>query len=295
MVAAAEPQPFTFTGVGGATLTGDRRGDPEAPAVVFLHGGGQTRHSWGGTADAVAERGWQSVTLDARGHGESDWAPDGDYRLMSFAGDVAAAIELLGSAPVVVGASLGGLTAMLLAGELAPGCARGVVLVDIIPDMEQAGADRIQAFMADKLEEGFADLDEVADAIAAYNPHRPRPTDLSGLRKNLRQRNGRWYWHWDPGFIGGTADMPPHEIADVDRLHRAVGAIRAPLMLVRGRVSDLVTAEKAAEFVTRFPEVEFVDVSGAGHMVAGDRNDAFTAAVLDFLSRHHPVAGAVSG
>ena len=140
----------------------------------------------------VAAAGWQAVTVDARGHGESDWA-DGDYRLSSFAADVVAVAAALDRPPVLVGASLGGLTAMLLEGELAPGTAAGVVLVDIIPEMEQAGADRIQAFMSDKVDEGFGSLEEVADAIAAYNPHRPRPDDLDGLRKNLRERDGRWY------------------------------------------------------------------------------------------------------
>lgn len=286
-VGGGEPERFELTGWGGVRLVGDRRGAPAAPAVLFLHGGGQTRHSWHGTAAAVAADGWQAITLDARGHGESDWAADGDYRLSSFARDVLAVVDSLGRPPVVVGASLGGLTAIMLEGDLAPGSARAVVLVDIIPDMERAGADRIQAFMADKLHEGFASLEEVADAIATYNPHRPRPSNLSGLEKNLRLREGRWYWHWDPAFVGGTADFPPSEIMDRDRLEAAVDAIDRPMMLVRGKVSDLVSADKAAEFCRRHPEVDFVDVSGAGHMVAGDRNDAFTAAVLDFCRRHH--------
>jgi peroxiredoxin len=274
-----------FEGRDGLEIAGDRRGQPEDPPVVFLHGGGQTRHSWHGTATAVAAEGWQAITLDARGHGESAWPDIGDYRLSSFAEDVRLVIEQLGQPPVLVGASLGGLTAILLAGELHPGVARGVVLVDIIPDMESKGAERIQAFMAEHALEGFASLDEVADAVAAYNPYRPRPTDLAGLRKNVRERDGRFYWHWDPRFIGGTADFPPSEVADAPRLHAAVARMVAdvPVMLVRGRASDLVSAEKAAEFCERYPTVEFVDVSGAGHMVAGDRNDAFTASVVRFL------------
>ena len=288
----ADPEFLVFEGVDGIRLVGDRRGEASAPPVVFLHGGGQTRHSWGGTATTVAEKGWQAITLDARGHGESDWSARTDYRLSSFAGDVARVIERLDQRPVLVGASLGGLTSILLLGELVPGGASGMVLVDIIPDMEQAGADRIQAFMADRSIDGFASLDEVADAIAAYNPHRPRPTDLSGLAKNVRERNGRYYWHWDPAFVGGVAVLPPSEIQDRVRLNADVQRIidgGTPVLLVRGKVSDLVTEEGAAAFCERFPQAEFVDVSGAGHMVAGDRNDAVTAAVLDFLERHHPV------
>ena len=282
---------FEFEGVGGLRLVGEERGDPEAPPVVLLHGGGQTRHSWGGTAQVLADGGWRAITLDARRHGESDWSDEQDYRLSTFAGDVRAYVEgPLGAAPFLIGASLGGLTSILLTGELAPGIARGVVLVDIVPDMEPAGANRIQEFMAEHARTGFASLDEVADAIAAYNPHRPRPSDLSGLRKNVRERDGRWYWHWDPAFVGGTADLPPSEITDTERLTDDVARIvggGTPLMLVRGRVSDLVTEEKAVAFRAQFPAVEYVDVSGAGHMVAGDRNDAFTAAVVAFLERHH--------
>jgi len=174
---------------------------------------------------------------------------------------------------------------MLMSGELAPGSVRGVVLVDIVPDMEEVGAERIRAFMVERAYEGFGSLEEVADMVAAYNPHRARTADVDGLRKNLRERDGRFYWHWDPRFMDPDAGMMPVEIRDTDRLHAAVERMVAdgPVMLVRGRVSDLVSEEKAAAFVARFPTVEFVDVSGAGHMVAGDRNDAFTAAVIDFI------------
>ena len=141
-----DPVRLHFEGLGGIPLAADRRGAPDAPPVVFLHGGGQTRYSWGGTAGEVAAKGWQAITLDARGHGESGWSEEGDYRLTAFAIDVQRVLELLPDGPILVGASLGGLTSILLAGELAPGITRGVVLVDIIPDMEQKGADRIQAF-----------------------------------------------------------------------------------------------------------------------------------------------------
>jgi peroxiredoxin len=281
--------PFTTTVAGGVRIVADRLGDPTAPAVVFLHGGGQTRRSWGRAAAAVTERGWQAVTVDFRGHGESDWSADGDYRVTTFAEDVLEVLRRLPPRPVVVGASLGGFTAMLLAGELAPEAVRAVVLVDIVPNMNQSGASRIHDFMADRMTSGFESLDEVADMIQQYNPHRPRPTDLDGLKTNLRRRDGRWYWHWDPKFIDGTAALPPIEVTEVDRMHAAVESILRkgiPMLLVRGQMSDLVTQERADEFLARFPAVGFVDVGGAGHMVAGDRNDLFADAVVEFLARH---------
>jgi pimeloyl-ACP methyl ester carboxylesterase len=283
------PDSFSTRGVGGVRIVADRLGDPLAPAVVFLHGGGQTRRSWGRAAAAVAERGWQAVTVDLRGHGESDWSTDGDYRVTSFASDVLEVLRHLPPRPVLVGASLGGFTAMLLAGELASGTVRAVVLVDIVPNMDPSGASRIHSFMYDRMKSGFDSLDEVADMIQEYNPHRRRPTDLDGLRANLRRRNGRWYWHWDPKFIDGTSALPPIEVTEIDRMHAAVEAILhtgVPMLLVRGQISDLVTKERADEFLARFPEIDFVDVGGAGHMVAGDRNDLFAGAVVDFLDRH---------
>ncbi|ULE33388.1 alpha/beta fold hydrolase [Mycobacterium sp. IDR2000157661] len=286
---SASSTTFTTSGVDGVNITADRLGDPKAPAVVFLHGGGQTRRSWGRAAAAVAARGWQAVTVDFRGHGESDWSTEGDYRVTTFAGDVLEVLGRLPARPVIVGASLGGFTAMLLAGELAPGSVRAVVLVDIVPDMNESGASRIHDFMADRMTSGFASLDEVADMIQRYNPHRPRPADLDGLRTNLRHRDGRWYWHWDPKFIDGTAALPPIEVTEVDRMHKAVDSILrqgVPMLLVRGQMSDLVTQERADEFLARFPQIGFVDVGGAGHMVAGDRNDLFADAVVDFLARH---------
>ena len=211
------PDAFSTNGVDGVRIVADRLGDPLAPAVVFLHGGGQTRRSWGRAAAAVAERGWQAITVDLRGHGESDWSKDGDYRVTSFAGDVLEVLRHLPPRPVLVGASLGGFTAMLLAGELSPASVRAVVLVDIVPNMDPSGATRIHSFMYDRMMSGFDSLDEVADMIQEYNPHRPRPTDLDGLRTNLRRRAGRWYWHWDPKFIDGTSARPPIEVTEVDR------------------------------------------------------------------------------
>jgi pimeloyl-ACP methyl ester carboxylesterase len=274
------PDVIEFKGFGGVRLAADRRGDHDAPPAILLHGGGQTRYSWGGTAETLADAGWQAITVDARGHGESEWVRDADYRLSAFAEDVRAIVDHLGSPPVIVGASLGGLTAVMLEGEIAPGSARAVVLVDVVPELEPAGTARIKDFMVDRLFDGFGSLEEAAAAVAAYNPHRPPPSDLRGLAKNLRERDGRWYWHWDPAFMSNRGVS---EVADTDRLRRAAQNLAPPVLLVRGRMSDVVSEEGVRSFLADCPHARFVDVSGAGHMVAGDRNDAFTHAVVDFL------------
>jgi non-heme chloroperoxidase len=280
--ARGEARPREFRGEGGLRLVADVWGDPVAPPVLLLHGGGQTRHSWGGTAEALAADGWYAVAIDLRGHGDSEWASDGDYSFDGFVADLHAVLADLGRKPVLVGASLGGITSLLAEGEPEEPVAEALVLVDVVPSLDRQGVARILAFMSDR-PDGFASLDEAADAIAEHLPHRPRPTDLSGLRKNLRLHgDGRYRWHWDPRFL--TGERRPAATRDPDRLRAAARAVRAPTLLVRGRKSELVTVEGVREFLALVPHARFVDVAEAGHMVAGDRNDAFTEAVRGFLA-----------
>ena len=277
-----------LAGRDGNRLAADVAGDPADPPVLLLHGGGQTRHSWGTTLHALASRGWYAYAIDLRGHGDSEWAADGDYTLDAFAGDVVAVARTLPQPPALVGASLGGIASLAAIGDRPDEhIARALVLVDVAPRIEEDGRNRIGAFMAEHMDDGFASLDEVADAIQAYNPHRPRPSDLSGLAKNLRQRDGRWYWHWDPQFIGGRlggTDETRSSLVDPVRLRAAARAINVPTLLVRGRVSDLLSEEGAQELLQLVPHAKLVDVAGAGHMVAGDRNDLFNDAVVKFLA-----------
>jgi pimeloyl-ACP methyl ester carboxylesterase len=278
-------------GADGLALAADVDGPEDGPPVVLLHGGGQTRHSWSGTREALAQTGWRAWSFDLRGHGDSEWSPDGDYSMDAFAGDVLAIAASLPRPPILVGASLGGLASLVAVSE-APdqlAVARAVVLVDVAHRVEVGGRERIGAFMT-QAPDGFASLDEAADAIAAYNPHRPRPTDLSGLAKNLRQReDGRWVWHWDPRFVRGKLGSPDEtrsSVIDPARLERAVATLAVPTLLVRGRSSDLLSEEGAQDFLRQVPHAEFADVAGAGHMVAGDRNEVFNEAILGFLDRH---------
>jgi pimeloyl-ACP methyl ester carboxylesterase len=276
-----------FVGRDGNRIVGDAAGDPADPPVLVWHGGGQTRHSWGTTLPILGDRGWRAYSLDLRGHGDSEWAADGDYTLDAFAGDILAIARTFPSPPALVGASLGGISSLAAIGEHPDETvARALVLVDVAPRIEEAGRDRIGQFMIERMESGFGSLDEVADAIQAYNPHRPRPTNLAGLEKNLRQRDGRWYWHWDPAFISGRMggqDETRSTLVDPDRLGVAARGLHVPALLVRGRMSDLLSEEGAREFLELVPHAQMVDVSGAGHMVAGDRNDAFNDAVVSFL------------
>ena len=280
-----------ITGTDGLLLAADVAGPEDGPAVVLLHGGGQTRHSWSATWRVLADAGWRAWSVDLRGHGDSEWSTNGDYSLDAFAGDVVALCATLPHPPILVGASLGGLASLIAVAEadVQTDVARALVLVDVAHQVEEAGRERIGAFMSGNVD-GFASLEEAADAIAAYNPHRPRPSDLSGLSKNLRQRpDGRWVWHWDPRFVTGkfgSADETRSSVVDAGRLTNAVDRLTVPTLLVRGRSSDLLSEEGARDFLRRVPHAEFADVAGAGHMVAGDRNEIFNQAILGFLDRH---------
>ena len=276
-----EPRPIELRGHDGIVLRGDAWGDPGARPVLLLHGGGQTRHSWSGTAQRLAQQGWYALSLDLRGHGQSDWSPTGAYDLEDFVRDLVSVARSFEQPPVVVGASLGGMAALCAAGEAQSPLLAAVVLVDVTPRLEPGGVVRIISFMTER-PEGFASLEEAADSVAAYREQRARPSDLAGLAKNLRRgEDGRWRWHWDPKFIspGGRtrSSLTP------ERLIEAARGLRVPTLLVRGKLSDVVSLTGAAEFQAAVPHARFVDVSGAGHMVAGDRNDLFTDAVIEFL------------
>lgn len=282
---------MVFTGFEGVQLVADVRGDPDGWPVLLLHGGGQTRHAWGSAAERIADEGWRTVSLDLRGHGESDWAPRGDYSFTAFGSDVVSVADQLGHPPILVGASLGGLSALYAEGTSDRVVSSGLVLVDITLKANVDGIQRIKTFMESGLG-GFDSLDDAAVAIAAYTPERNRAVNPEGLRKVLRERDGRWFWHWDPAFISqGRKEAAVPDVL-VELLDTAVSNIRVPTMLVRGLLSDVVTQEGVDHLLESVPGATVVDVAGAAHMIAGDRNDAFTDAVLTFLrDRILPVIG----
>ncbi len=295
-----EPDTVTIATASGLRIVADHWDGPDDRIpVVLAHGGGQTRHAWRSTAATLAAADHRVLTIDMRGHGDSDWAADGDYHVTRFVDDAQSVLDWIGSPVLWVGASLGGITGLVLSLRR-PAALAGLVLVDITPKPRTDGVERILAFMANDLEHGFASLEEAADAIAAYQPHRTRPDDLSGLAKNLRQGDdGRWRWHWDPAFLH-IRNRPPHmnpddgrssgepQLSDFNLAEQAARQLTLPTLLVRGRLSDLVTEDEAREFLQMVPHAEYLDVAGAAHMVAGDRNDVFTDGVARFVAKIDP-------
>jgi pimeloyl-ACP methyl ester carboxylesterase len=244
------------------------------------------------TAQALAAKGFRAIPFDQRGHGDSGRPADQGYSFFDFAADSRSlALQIavrFGAKPVVVGASLGGLSSLIGSALAADNPYNGVVLVDVTPRMNPKGVAAVQGFMRDNAAAGFATVEEAADAIAVYLPHRPKPRSLAGLRKNLRHgADGRYYWHWDPAFLDGPRPIESNRAKVEQAALHAAASLSVPSLLVRGRDSELVQEEQAEEFLRLAKGSEFVDVQDARHMVAGDSNGAFTAAVLDFLERHH--------
>ncbi|ODR07827.1 peroxidase [Mycolicibacillus koreensis] len=282
---SSPPQTTQYAGADGIILTADEwnteGADAALPTVLLLHGGGQNRFSWKRTGQVLADRGFHVVALDTRGHGDSQRSPGADYAIETLAADVAAVLAAIGRPVALVGASLGGLTAILVADQAGPQAVRKLVLVDVVPRFEKSGSARIRDFMFRHVD-GFDSLEDAADAIAAYLPHRDRPRSTEGLTKNLRHRDGRWFWHWDPALLTKPGDDPALR---TEKLERAARDLTIPILLIRGKLSDVVSTAGVQDFLAKVPGAEFVELGNAGHTAAGDDNDAFSAAVVDFVSR----------
>lgn len=278
------PQTVTFRGVDDLALIGDewnRDAATDLPTVLLLHGGGQNRHSWKNTGQVLAQGGMHVIALDSRGHGDSDRSPTANYAVETLCADTLQVLYQIGRPVVLIGASMGGLTGILAAHEAGPHLVTKLVLVDVVPRFEKDGSARIRDFMFNHVH-GFDSLEQAADAVAEYLPHRPKPRSAEGLKKNLRLRDGRWYWHWDPAFLTKPGDDP---FTRVDKLEQAAMNLTVPILLIRGRLSDVVSAEGVRDFLEKVPQAEFVELSDAGHTAAGDDNDAFTTVVVDFVTR----------
>jgi pimeloyl-ACP methyl ester carboxylesterase len=278
-------QTVEFAGVDGITLVADEWNRDSAaagwPTILMLHGGGQNRFSWKNTGQILADGGFHVVALDTRGHGDSDRAPDADYAVETLTADVLRILDGIDGPVVIIGASMGGLTGILAAHRAGPVKVTRLVLVDVVPRFEKNGSARIRDFMLGNID-GFESLDQAADAVANYLPHRTRPRSPEGLKKNLRLRDGRWYWHWDPAFMTKPGDNPELR---TETFEQGARSLTIPVLLIRGKLSDVVSPKGVRHFLATVPRAEFVELSNAGHTAAGDDNDAFTDAVVAFVTR----------
>ncbi|MFT4255468.1 MAG: alpha/beta hydrolase [Pseudoxanthomonas sp.] len=292
--AALREGDFTIAGAGGLLLAATRfaaAGDATQASLLFAHGFGQTREAWRRTAQVMSTRGHAGLSFDARGHGGSQRNPiELPYRAEQFADDLINVAGEAADAPVLVGASMGGLFGLVTEARW-PGLFRALVLVDVTPRWEAKGYERILAFMG-AFPDGFDSLALAGDAIAAYLPQRRERKSESDLRGLLCEgADGRWRWHWDPRLLAEfAADAQSHQ----DDLVAAARSIRCPVLLISGGRSDLVSARTVAEFQSLVPHAQHVQLPHATHMLAGDDNGAFAATVLDYLAGLPAAASPVS-
>lgn len=265
----------------GLTLAASVYGSPSDNLVILLHGGGQTRHAWGATGQKLSECGFYAVALDLRGHGDSDWSPDGSYKVENFRDDLLSVILQIGKPAALVGASLGGMISLSTVGdERSREFCSALVMVDIGILPNEDGSNEILKFMSSG-HMGFKSLEDASKAISMFLPYREKPRDLSGLEKNLRLRSdGRYYWHWDPKFIYA---MSRDKQGYRKRLKNYAQSIYVPTLLIKGALSNVVTQQEVDEFLQTIPHAHFVEIDQAAHMIAGDRNDIFAKAAISFL------------
>lgn len=280
---------LSFTVADGEEIAASSFGDDSDPPVLLLHGAGQTRHSWQQTAISLANNGFRAISIDTRGHGDSNWSADGDYSIEKLIKDLCFIVDCVqqkgGPRPAVVGASLGGITALLAQGESMQPVFSAMVLVDITPRIDPDGVARILQFMS-RFNDGFESIEQAAAAVVAYQPGRAQTRHSSrdrksGLLKNLRLRDdGRYYWHWDPRLLDHVSHFGE---AFVERQKRAAATMQLPVLLVHGKLSEIVSDDAAQEFLALVPQARYIDVADAAHMVASDDNNVFAGAVGDFL------------
>jgi pimeloyl-ACP methyl ester carboxylesterase len=276
-----------FLGVDSVVLAAETAGEPGYPSVILLHGGGQTRHSWSGSMRGLVDAGYHVVNYDARGHGDSGWSADGVYSFKLGAMDLRKIIAVTQAPFALVGASMGGLVSLqALADAVGPSA---LILVDIVLHPAAQGIERIRDFMASR-PDGFATLEEAVDAVQSYNPHRPRSQSSNGLLRNLRKRQGRLYWHWDPRIVSHDLTVDRRAREDLIARLRAVKIHSVPILLIVGEQSDVVNDANIEELREIFPQLEVSRVPGAGHMVVGDSHDDFNSIIARFLARHMPAA-----
>jgi flavin reductase (DIM6/NTAB) family NADH-FMN oxidoreductase RutF/pimeloyl-ACP methyl ester carboxylesterase len=234
-----------FKGFAGVSIRGERRGDPDDPLVLLVHGGGQTREVWNEAASALVRAGRQVIAIDLRGHGHSEWPEDGRYDFGAYVEDLRAILAQLPSRPVIVGASLGGWVAAVALGEDGGHLASGLILADAPPHLD------------------LTNIRAAAGALRAASE-----TDRGG---------------YDPRML----DRFDLEEA-LNRFKAAAPKIRMPVLFVRGALSAVTDAAAAGKIVEQIPGAEYAEIGQAGHLVASDRSDLFSATLLDFLERRIP-------
>lgn len=254
-------------------------GDPSAPAMLLLHGGNQTAHSWDLVSLALADR-YHIIALDQRGHGDTEWPRDASSSRIHMADDARQVIEALDLRdPIVFGHSMGGSATMTLL-IANPGIASKAVLVDIGPEVSPQGREQIQEFVRSARE--FSSIEEYVERVTSYDPFRTPEHITRTVRYNLLQRaDGKFvskhspFRHLQANTDSGRPVPPP--------TYDEVARITCPVLITRGERSNILTAEAAERFVRALPNGRLVTVPRCGHNVHSQNTAGFLAEVIPFL------------
>ena len=256
-------------------------GDPSGPPLMLLHGFAQTCHSWDFVALSLCDR-YRVIVLDQRGHGDSDWAPDGDYTPETQQKDIAAIVGELGLGQFkLMGLSMGGRNSFTYTANN-PEQVKALVIVDAGPENQRAGTTNIRSFVTQ--EDELDSVEDFVNRVLKFNPRRSAEQVRGSLLHNLKQLpSGKWTWKYDKILrspdrrMGGDPEM-------TKRLWGYIESLQCPTMVVRGENSDVIALGTANEMHERIPNVRLVTVEKAGHLVMGDNPSGFLAAVNGFFS-----------
>lgn len=256
-------------------------GSPEAPAILMVHGFGVSGHMFDEFAERMQDR-YHLIAIDQRGHGDSDWAPDGDYSRDAFVADLEGFRAALGlDRFVLVGHSMGGLNSVSYTNAY-PQHVRALVLVDVGPEAAKEGVENIVRFTRgpDELE-----FDEFVEMAHRFNQRR----SIENIRERMRHRlkpseSGKWTWKFDKRFRQQDSGIRIGSELTNDQSWQLFRDIRVPTLLIRGAESDVLSQEIAERVTREMARARLVVVPAAGHSVPGDNPDDFTAAVREFIA-----------
>ncbi len=254
-------------------------GATSQPPMLCLHGITQTAHSWDEVAAELSKR-YRVLCFDQRGHGDSDWAPDGDYTRQTQAADIDAITDALGLTRfVLAGMSMGGINSVTFTARH-PEKVRALIIVDVSPEIQTRGVEHIRQFI--QAEDELDSFEAFVERAHQFNPRRSLANIRDRLSHNLKQLpNGKWTWKYDKALRSPQRGFQANALLN---LWDDVRAIRCPTLIIKGGESDILSGESAEKLQATIPGSRLAVVPGAGHSVMGDNPSAFVAAVQPFLA-----------
>ena len=256
-------------------------GDPSNPSILMLHGNSQQSHSWDFVSLALSEQ-FHLIVLDQRGHGDSDWAGDGDYSIEAQQKDIDGFVQAVGlDGFTLMGHSMGGRNSYVWASRH-PGALKALIIVDTGPQTQRTGSNRIQLFK--ELPDELDSFDDFVQRVQEYTG-RTQEQVLGALKYSIRQRSdGKWTWKYDK-IMRTPGARPPGWTSE--QLWDCVGKIDCPTLVLRGDRSDIFADETMQRMEQVIPDCTTVTISNAGHLVQGDNPAEFLVEVGKFLGRVH--------